>query len=184
MTFGSGVLDQYHVSADTSKNWLDVGYCKVIPNNVASIQKNRRHKSHRVIVASDDHILDNSGYVHKEWFLGQFGNRHDTMWTMIGEIEPYLINPEWSCSHRTGSGMLHICFGLAMATLPQVRENDNAIPKTGPIRRTDCSHLELSIPKSYPSHNRPKNRARSFGSAVNRRPISYSFQGAPIIDQV
>ena len=128
MTFGSGVLDQYHVSADTSKNWLDVGYCKVIPNNVASIQKNWRHKSHRVIVVSDDHILDNSGYVHKEWFLGQFGNRQDTMWTMIGEIEPYLINPEWSCSHRTGSGMLHICFGLAMATLPQVRENDNAIP--------------------------------------------------------
>ena len=66
MTFGSGVLDQYHVSADTSKNCLDAGYCKVIPNNMASIQKNRRDKSHRIIVASDDHILDNPGYVHKE----------------------------------------------------------------------------------------------------------------------
>ena len=66
MTFGSGVLDQYHVSADTSKNCLDAGYRKVIPNNVVSIQKNRPDKSHCVIVASDDHILDNSGYVHKE----------------------------------------------------------------------------------------------------------------------
>ena len=39
-----------------------------------------------------------------------------------------MINPEWSYSHRTGSGMLDISFGLAMATLPQVRENENAIP--------------------------------------------------------
>ena len=50
MTFDSGVLDSYHVSADTSKCFLDAGHCNVVPNNVASIQKNRLDKSHRVIV--------------------------------------------------------------------------------------------------------------------------------------
>ena len=49
MTFDSGVLDQYHV-ADTSKCFLDARHCNVVPNNVASIQKNRRDKSHHVIV--------------------------------------------------------------------------------------------------------------------------------------
>ena len=61
------------------------GCCKVVPNNVPSIQKNRRDKSHRVIVASGDKIMDNSGYVHMERFLGQFGNPSDTKWTMLGE---------------------------------------------------------------------------------------------------
>ena len=62
MMFDSGLLDPCHVSVDTSKSFLDAAYCKVIPNNMASIQKNRRDKSHRVIVASNDHILDNSGH--------------------------------------------------------------------------------------------------------------------------
>ena len=131
MTFGSGVLDPYHVSADTSKNFLNAGYCKVIPSNVASIKKNWHDTSHCVIVASDDYILDNSGYLHTEWFLGQFGNRPDKCahWSRkSNHTWSILINPEWNCSHCTGSGMLHNCFRLAMGTLPQVRENDNVIP--------------------------------------------------------
>ena len=32
MTFNSGVLDPYHISADTSECFLDVGYCKVVPD--------------------------------------------------------------------------------------------------------------------------------------------------------
>ena len=47
--FDSGILDQYHV-ADTSKCFLDARHCNVVPNNVASIQKNRHDKSHHVIV--------------------------------------------------------------------------------------------------------------------------------------
>ena len=62
MTLDSGLLDPYHVSVDTSKSFLDTANCKVIPNNIASIQKNRRDKSHRVITTSNDHILDNSGH--------------------------------------------------------------------------------------------------------------------------
>ena len=38
--------------------------------------------------------------------------------------------------------------------------------------------------RSVPGHNGYKNCARSFESGVNRRPIRYSFPGAPIIDQV
>ena len=71
------VLDQYHVSAHTSKNSLNAGYCKVVPKNVASIQKNRLDKLHRVIVASGDKIMDNSGYVHTERFWGRFGDPSD-----------------------------------------------------------------------------------------------------------
>ena len=50
MTFDSWVLDPYHVSADTSKCFLDARHCNVVPNNIASIKKNRRDKSHHVIV--------------------------------------------------------------------------------------------------------------------------------------
>ena len=44
--------------------------------------------------------------------------------------------------------MLHICFRLAMGTLPQVRENDNAIlfqKRANPLNRLFT--WELSIPK-------------------------------------
>ena len=50
MTFDSEVIDPYYVSADTSKCLMDEGHCNVVPNKEASIQKNRRDRSHLVIV--------------------------------------------------------------------------------------------------------------------------------------
>ena len=82
MTFGSGVLDRIRIY---KKELLACGYCMWH-------QYKRIRAIHRVIVASDNHILENSCYVHMEWFFGQFGNQPDTMCTLIGEIEPgYLV---------------------------------------------------------------------------------------------
>ena len=71
------------------KEFLAWGYC-------TWHQYKRIRAIHRIIVASDNHILDNSGYVHMEWFFGQFGNQPDTKCKLIGEIEPYLINNDQS----------------------------------------------------------------------------------------
>ena len=41
---GTGVLDLYHISADTSKCFFDAGYCTVVPqHHTCVINMNRVH---------------------------------------------------------------------------------------------------------------------------------------------
>ena len=130
--------------------------------------------------------------------FGRFGNRSNTMWTILGEIESYLIGSEWSCSHHTGSGMLHIVLVWErQPSLKSERMITRFCSKKWGWPAEQSVHIRswafqkpirygtyLFWYRSVPGHYGYKNRARSFGSSVNKRAIRYSFRGAPIIDQV
>ena len=136
----------------------------------------------------------NLGYVHTipDRFSVRLGNRSDTMWTVLGEIEPDRNGLEFSCSHHIGSIFVLVS---QKQTYPRLQESDNEIPFQKQGRSAEqVVHISRGAfqnairygtyhfwNRSVPARNRHRNCAGTVGSNVNRRPIRYCFRIAPII---
>ena len=138
----------------------------------------------------------NLGYVHTipDRFLVWFGNRSDTMWSVLEEIEPDQTSPELSCSHHIG--LIFVLVWQKQIYLESKSHNEIPFQKRGrsaeQVVHIGSGAFQKAIwygtyhfwNQSVAACNHHRNCAGPAGSNVNSRTIRYGFRGVPIIHPV
>ena len=180
MTFSSGVLDQYHVSAYTRKNFLHAGIVRGINTKESARYIAPCNRSFRQPHIGQFRLCSHGMIFWPVWKSARYnvhidrGNRtipdqswsirRGTVHTVLDRVcSIFVFVWQWEPCLKSERMITRFCF------------------ENGPIRWTGCSHGNWAFQKailygtylyrnlSLPGHNRIKNRAGSFGSSMNKQ---------------